>query len=51
MRVTSIASDQPLQVIQLSDGQNLIAEILPFGAIIKSIKFKKQEMTLSSILS
>jgi len=47
MRVTSIASDQPLQVIQLSDGQNLIAEILPFGAIIKSIKFKKQEMTLS----
>jgi len=45
--VTSIASDQPLQVIQLSDGQNLIAEILPFGAIIKSIKFKKQEMTLS----
>ena len=47
MRVTSIASDQPLQVIQLSDGQNLTAEILPFGAIIKSIKFKKQEMTLS----
>ena len=47
MRVTSIASDQPLQVIQLSDGENLIAEILPFGAIIKSIKFKKQEMTLS----
>ncbi|TVU73440.1 MULTISPECIES: aldose epimerase family protein [Pseudoalteromonas] len=45
--MTSIASDQPLQVIQLSDGQNLIAEILPFGAIIKSIKFKKQEMTLS----
>ena len=47
MRVTSIASNQPLQVIQLSDGQNLTAEILPFGAIIKSIKFKKQEMTLS----
>jgi len=47
MRVTSIASDQPLQVIQLSDGENLTAEILPFGAIIKSIKFKKQEMTLS----
>tara|TARA_B110000091_G_scaffold94884_1_gene103517 strand:- start:18421 stop:19401 length:981 start_codon:yes stop_codon:yes gene_type:complete len=47
MRVTSIASNQPLQVIQLSDGENLTAEILPFGAIIKSIKFKKQEMTLS----
>ncbi len=47
MRVTSIANNQPLQVIQLSDGQNLTAEILPFGAIIKSIKFKKQEMTLS----
>lgn len=47
MRVTSIASNQPLQVIQLSDGKNLAAEILPFGAIIKSIKFKKQEMTLS----
>lgn len=47
MRVTSIASNQPLQVIQLSDGENLAAEILPFGAIIKSIKFKKQEMTLS----
>lgn len=47
MRVTSIASNQPLQVIQLSDGENLAAEIFPFGAIIKSIKFKKQEMTLS----
>lgn len=47
MRVTSIANNQPLQVIQLSDGQNLTAEILPFGAIIKSIKFKEQEMTLS----
>ncbi|WP_220497257.1 aldose epimerase family protein [Pseudoalteromonas sp. SR41-1] len=47
MRVTSITSNQPLQVIQLSDGENLAAEILPFGAIIKSIKFKKQEMTLS----
>lgn len=47
MRVTSIASNQPLQVIQLSDGENLATEILPFGAIIKSIKFKKQEMTLS----
>lgn len=47
MRVTSIANNQPLQVIQLSDGQNLTAEILPFGAIIKSIKFKKHEMTLS----
>lgn len=47
MRVTSIASNQPLQVIQLSDGENLTVEILPFGAIIKSIKFKKQEMTLS----
>jgi len=47
MRVTSIASNQPLQVIQLSNGENLTAEILPFGAIIKSIKFKKQEMTLS----
>ena len=47
MRVTSIASNQPLQVIQLTDGENLTAEILPFGAIIKSIKFKKQEMTLS----
>ncbi|MBB1346354.1 aldose epimerase family protein [Pseudoalteromonas sp. SG45-2] len=45
--MTSIASNQPLQVIQLSDGENLAAEILPFGAIIKSIKFKKQEMTLS----
>ncbi|MBB1444002.1 MULTISPECIES: aldose epimerase family protein [Pseudoalteromonas] len=45
--MTSIASNQPLQVIQLSDGENLTAEILPFGAIIKSIKFKKQEMTLS----
>ncbi|MDN3475793.1 aldose epimerase family protein [Pseudoalteromonas sp. APC 3355] len=45
--MTSIASNQPLQVIQLSDGKNLAAEILPFGAIIKSIKFKKQEMTLS----
>ncbi|WP_282114697.1 aldose epimerase family protein [Pseudoalteromonas arctica] len=45
--MTSIANNQPLQVIQLSDGQNLTAEILPFGAIIKSIKFKKQEMTLS----
>ena len=47
MRVTSITSNQPLQAIQLSDGENLAAEILPFGAIIKSIKFKKQEMTLS----
>ncbi|WP_166420117.1 aldose epimerase family protein [Pseudoalteromonas sp. Z1A8] len=45
--MTSIANNQPLQVIQLSDGQNLTAEILPFGAIIKSIKFKEQEMTLS----
>ncbi|MEL0656219.1 aldose epimerase family protein [Pseudoalteromonas issachenkonii] len=45
--MTSIGNNQPLQVIQLSDGQNLTAEILPFGAIIKSIKFKKQEMTLS----
>ncbi|MBB1281274.1 galactose mutarotase [Pseudoalteromonas sp. SR41-1] len=45
--MTSITSNQPLQVIQLSDGENLAAEILPFGAIIKSIKFKKQEMTLS----
>ncbi|MEI8664401.1 galactose mutarotase [Pseudoalteromonas sp. B28] len=45
--MTSIASNQPLQVIQLSDGENLTAEILPFGAIIKSIKFKKEEMTLS----
>ncbi|MBB1455801.1 aldose epimerase family protein [Pseudoalteromonas sp. SG43-5] len=45
--MTSIASNQPLQVIQLSDGENLTVEILPFGAIIKSIKFKKQEMTLS----
>ncbi|MBB1290015.1 galactose mutarotase [Pseudoalteromonas sp. SR43-6] len=45
--MTSIASNQLLQVIQLSDGENLAAEILPFGAIIKSIKFKKQEMTLS----
>lgn len=47
MRVTSITSNQPLQAIQLSDGENLAAEILPFGAIIKSIRFKKQEMTLS----
>ena len=36
-----------LQSIQLSDGENLIAEIIPFGAIVKSIKFKKQEVTLS----
>ena len=43
MRVTSIASNQPLQVIQLSDGENLTAEILPFGAIIKSIKFKNKK--------
>ncbi|MCK8122824.1 aldose epimerase family protein [Pseudoalteromonas sp. 2CM32C] len=39
--------DKPMQVIQLSDSKNLTAEILPFGAIIKSIKFKNQEMTLS----
>ncbi|EAW29481.1 aldose 1-epimerase [Alteromonadales bacterium TW-7] len=39
--------DEPMQVIQLSDSKNLTAEILPFGAIIKSIKFKNQEMTLS----
>ncbi|BBW92954.1 aldose 1-epimerase [Pseudoalteromonas sp. PS1M3] len=39
--------DEPMQVIHLSDSKNLTAEILPFGAIIKSIKFKNQEMTLS----
>lgn len=39
--------DEPMRVIQLSDSKNLTAEILPFGAIIKSIKFKNQEMTLS----
>ncbi|GAB0111048.1 aldose epimerase family protein [Pseudoalteromonas distincta] len=45
--MVAIANNQLLQVIQLSDGKDLTAEILPFGAIIKSIKFKKQEMTLS----
>ncbi|ALQ06804.1 aldose epimerase family protein [Pseudoalteromonas fuliginea] len=44
--MVAIANNQLLQVIQLSDGKDLTAEILPFGAIIKSIKFKKQEMTL-----
>jgi len=47
MCVISVANNEPLQVIQLSDGENLTAEILPFGATIKSIKFKNQEMTLS----
>lgn len=47
MCVTMTTIDEPMQVIQLSDSKNLTAEILPFGAIIKSIKFKNQEMTLS----
>jgi len=47
MCVTMTTIDKPMQVIQLSDSKNLTAEILPFGAIIKSIKFKNQEMTLS----
>lgn len=37
---------EPLQVIHLKDGKSLKAEILPFGAIIKSIKFRNQEVTL-----
>lgn len=41
------SNNKPLEVITLSDGNNLTAEILPFGAIIKSIKFNNQEMTLS----
>lgn len=47
MCVTMTTIDEPMRVIQLSDSKNLTAEILPFGAIIKSIKFKNQEMTLS----
>jgi aldose 1-epimerase len=47
MCVTMTTIDEPMQVIQLSDAKHLTAEILPFGAIIKSIKFKNQEMTLS----
>ncbi len=47
MCVTMTTIDEPMQVIQLSDSKNLTVEILPFGAIIKSIKFKNQEMTLS----
>ncbi|MEI8617678.1 hypothetical protein P4S63_12120 [Pseudoalteromonas sp. B193] len=41
--MTSIASNQPLQVIQLSDGENLAAEILPFGAIIKALNLKNKK--------
>lgn len=36
-----------LQCIKLTDGKSLAAEILPYGAIIKSIQFNNQEMTLS----
>lgn len=38
---------KPLQVIHLNDGRSVTAEILPFGAIIKSIRFRDQEVTLS----
>ncbi|HCF79821.1 MAG TPA: galactose-1-epimerase [Glaciecola sp.] len=37
----------PIKVIELTDGKSLKIEVLPFGAIIKSIKYKQQEMTLS----
>lgn len=46
MNVASTTCNKPLEVITLSDGKSLTAEILPFGAIIKSIKFNNQEMTL-----
>lgn len=46
VRVIPISNNPPLQVIQLSDDQNLIVETLSCGAIVKSIKFKQQEMTL-----
>ncbi|MEL0641352.1 aldose epimerase family protein [Pseudoalteromonas aliena] len=45
--MASISINKPLEVIKLNDGKSLTAEILPFGAIIKSIKFNNQEMTLS----
>ena len=47
MSVASVSINKPLEVIKLNDGKSLTAEILPFGAIIKSIKFNNQEMTLS----
>jgi aldose 1-epimerase len=46
MNVASTTGNKSLEVITLSDGKSLTAEILPFGAIIKSIKFNNQEMTL-----
>ncbi|WP_415637947.1 hypothetical protein [Pseudoalteromonas distincta] len=42
----SISNNPPFQAIVLSDGQNLIVETLSCSAIVKSIKFKQQEMTL-----
>ncbi|CAM2998605.1 hypothetical protein PSDI105340_14570 [Pseudoalteromonas distincta] len=46
VRVISISNNPPFQAIVLSDGQNLIVETLSCSAIVKSIKFKQQEMTL-----
>jgi aldose 1-epimerase len=45
--VTKSINTDFMQVIHLNDGQDLNVEVLPFGAIIKSIRFRQKEMTLT----